>query len=199
LQITGYYTNKESVNFKGKNLGLSRANNVKNYLVDAGLNSYKIETKSLLNNNLKVFNENVTGAINLSLKTTEKKATPVTKPTPKAAAIEQETKTVYFKYNSSEIIITKELEDYVERLKLYLKQNTGKQIVVTGHTDSFGQAQQNVKLGLKRANFVKQFLTKNGITAKQIKTDSKGPAKPIASNKTTEGRKQNRRVEITFN
>lgn len=199
LQITGYYTNKEANNYKGKNLGLSRAGNVKDYLVNIGLDQSQIEIKSLQNNNLKIFNNSITGAINLTLKVTKTLVDTIKTPTPKAAAIEQETKTVYFKYNSSEIIITKELKDYVERLKLYLKQETGKQVVVTGHTDSFGQAQQNVKLGLQRANFVKQFLTENGITSKQVKTDSKGPAKPIASNKTAEGRKQNRRVEITFN
>ena len=231
LQITGYYTNKEVATFNGKNLGLDRANNVKNYLVKAGLNEKQIETKSLQNNNLKVINENVVGAINLSLKIATKpkastvksipveptakptvpikKATiPIVKPTPKPTktqtplvtkAIEQETRTVYFKYNSSEIIITKELEKYVEQLKLYLKQNTNKQVVVTGHTDSLGDRQQNVELALKRANFVKQFLIKKGITAKQINTNSEGPNKPIASNKTAAGREQNRRVEITFN
>jgi len=203
LQVTGYYTNQETKNYKGVNLGLERANNVRDYLVKTGLNINQIETKSLQNNNLKVVNQNVVGAINLSLKA-EKKSEIVTKPTPKpslkvAKAIEAETKTVYFKYNSSEIIITKELEDYVERLKLYLKQNATKKIAVTGHTDSFGNRNQNIKLGLKRADFVKQFLLKNGLSSKQIVTDSKGPDKPITSNKTAEGRKENRRVEITFN
>jgi len=194
LQITGYYTNKEANNFKGKSLGLSRANNVKDYFVNAGLDQNQIETKSLQNNNLKIFNNNVTGAVNLSLITAKALTNFVKKTTPKPAAIEQETKTVYFKYNSSEIIITTELKDYVERLKQYLNQNSNKQVVVTGYTDSFGKPPQK-----KRANFVKAFLAKNGITSKQINTDSKGPANPVASNKTAEGRKQNRRVEITFN
>jgi len=200
LQITGYYSNQEAVAFKGKNLGLERADNVKNYLINAGLSKDQIETKSLQNNNLKIYNNNVTGAINLSLKANENPKIAATKPPAKVTkAIEQETKTVYFKYNSSEIILTKELKEYVERLKLYLKQNAGKKVVVTGHTDSFGKREQNIKLGLGRANFVKQFLIKNGITQKQINADSKGPDKPIASNKSPEGRKQNRRVEITFN
>jgi len=217
LQITGYYTSKEASIFKGKNLGLERANNVKGYLVKGGLNQNQVETKALQNNNLRVVNENVTGAINLSLKTIQKPAAkpiakpvvkPITKPVVKpivkpaikvTKAIEQETKTVYFKYNSSEIIITNELQNYVERLKLYLKQNTGKKVVVTGHTDSFGNRQQNISLGLKRATFVKQFLAKSGVIETQIKVDSKGPDKPIASNKTTAGKDKNRRVEITFN
>lgn len=199
LKITGYYTNQEAATYQGKNLGLDRANNVKKYLVKAGLSDTQIETKSLQNNNLKTVNKNVVGALNLLIK----KATPtktLAKPTVDIAkAIEKETKTVYFKYNSSEIIITKQLTDYVARLKLYLKQNPTKQVAVTGYTDSQGNRQQNINLGLKRANFVRQFLSENGITSKQIKADSKGSDKPVASNKTAEGRKQNRRVEITFN
>jgi len=69
---------------------------------------------------------------------------------------------------------------------------------VIGHTDNVGNAIKNKELGLKRAIYVKEYLTENGINQNQLKASSEGPDKPMASNKTNDGRKRNRRVEISF-
>lgn len=68
--------------------------------------------------------------------------------------------------------------------------------IVVGHTDSVGTDTYNQKLGLRRAEAVKAYLVKQGIETNRVYTESKGESKPVADNKTREGRAQNRRVEI---
>lgn len=68
---------------------------------------------------------------------------------------------------------------------------------IVGHTDSIGSKSYNMKLGQKRANAVKNWITKQGIASDRITTSSKGEANPIASNATASGRAKNRRAVIT--
>lgn len=70
---------------------------------------------------------------------------------------------------------------------------------IVGHTDSVGTNKYNQKLGLKRANAVKNWLVKQGVEPNRILTSSKGESKPIASNKTKSGRAQNRRAVVVIN
>jgi OOP family OmpA-OmpF porin len=69
-------------------------------------------------------------------------------------------------------------------------------LIATGHTDSIGAEAYNQKLSERRANAVKAYLVNKGVPADRIYTEGKGEAQPVASNKTREGRAQNRRVEI---
>lgn len=69
-------------------------------------------------------------------------------------------------------------------------------IRVEGHTDSVGGKAYNRKLSQRRAEAVKKYIVdKFGIDAKRIKAIGYGEAKPVASNKTAEGRYKNRRVQ----
>ena len=79
-----------------------------------------------------------------------------------------------------------------------MKNVTWQTISVTGHTDSLGPEPYNVKLSEKRAQAVQEFLIGKGVKPERIKTEAKGPHVPVASNKTREGRAQNRRTEIEF-
>ena len=79
-----------------------------------------------------------------------------------------------------------------------MKNVTWQTISVTGHTDSLGPEPYNVKLSEKRAQAVQEFLVGKGVKPERIKTAAKGPHAPVASNKTREGRAQNRRTEIEF-
>ncbi len=72
------------------------------------------------------------------------------------------------------------------------------EINVTGHTDSRGSNAYNQKLSERRANSVKTYLVSQGLDAAIIHTRGMGETAPVASNKTDEGRQQNRRVEIEF-
>jgi outer membrane protein OmpA-like peptidoglycan-associated protein len=68
---------------------------------------------------------------------------------------------------------------------------------VYGFTDSVGSKDYNKQLAEQRADAVEEWLVKNGdISSNRISVNSIGEAQPIASNKTEQGRQQNRRVEI---
>lgn len=77
-----------------------------------------------------------------------------------------------------------------------IKGNPDADITIEGHTDSQGQRAYNMELGQKRAESVKSQLVARGVAADRIKTVGVGPDRPIADNKSAEGRANNRRVEI---
>jgi outer membrane protein OmpA-like peptidoglycan-associated protein len=70
-------------------------------------------------------------------------------------------------------------------------------LVIDGHTCSIGTAQYNLKLSRHRANAIKDWIVKEyNIPASKIIIKAYGLTKPIASNRTNEGRKLNRRTEF---
>jgi len=69
---------------------------------------------------------------------------------------------------------------------------------VEGHTDSQGAAANNQKLSESRANAVRDFLIDKGIGAAKLTAAGYGEDRPIADNKTSKGRRENRRVEINL-
>lgn len=71
-------------------------------------------------------------------------------------------------------------------------------IRVDGHTDATGTAEYNQWLSEKRAASVEQFLIDAGISASRISTAGLGQSEPVADNKTAEGRRKNRRVEVVI-
>ena len=71
-------------------------------------------------------------------------------------------------------------------------------ILIEGHTDNVGSLEANQILSEKRAEAVKQYLIKRGISPDRIQTVGYGELKPLASNSTTFGRQLNRRTEIVI-
>lgn len=69
---------------------------------------------------------------------------------------------------------------------------------IVGYTDSTGKYDMNMGLSRDRASSVRDYLVFKGVAANRILIDGKGPANPVATNDTKEGREQNRRVEIAF-
>ena len=64
--------------------------------------------------------------------------------------------------------------------------------------DDFGDKKKHVNYAKYRARKLRDVILEYGIPKRKIKTDSKGSSEPLGSNKTKEGRYQNRRVEITI-
>ena len=87
-----------------------------------------------------------------------------------------------------------DLDALVQKLKA---EPNGAYIEVEGHTDNVGPKDVNYKLGLERAENVKRYLYEHHqVPLHKISVISYGEEKPIAPNKTKEGRAQNRRVVI---
>ena len=79
--------------------------------------------------------------------------------------------------------------------ELLIAQPTWK-LKVSGHTDSDGKASSNLKLSKSRAQAVANYLKAKGIEEKRVMVEGFGASKPIADNKTAEGKQKNRRVEM---
>lgn len=70
------------------------------------------------------------------------------------------------------------------------------ELLIVGHTDSTGASAYNQTLSLKRANAVSQYLARSKVIPQRLNTHGQGEDQPVASNKTEQGRRLNRRVEI---
>ena len=103
---------------------------------------------------------------------------------------------IYFPVNSNKEINNKSIDNYLNELVDKVKKNPDLKIQITGHTDNTGSQKRNYRLGLLRAKRIQQILATKGIPNNRIVVKSEGENKPIADNKTAEGRQKNRRVEI---
>lgn len=81
---------------------------------------------------------------------------------------------------------------------MVLKEYPKTAVNVVGYTDSTGSQDLNMRLSQQRADSVASSLIVQGVEASRVRTQGMGPANPIASNSTAEGKAQNRRVEITL-
>jgi outer membrane protein OmpA-like peptidoglycan-associated protein len=88
--------------------------------------------------------------------------------------------------------------DLVGRISEVMKKNPNFKISVVGHTDSTGDYNYNIKLSGRRAKAFVNALVKDGVAANRLTGVGVGPQSPVATNDTTEGRAQNRRVELVL-
>jgi outer membrane protein OmpA-like peptidoglycan-associated protein len=93
-------------------------------------------------------------------------------------------------------VIAPQSEDVLTKAYNTLAQNPEVVVEIQGHTDNAGKRAANVKLSQARAESVKAWLVKKGIADTRITAKGFGPDKPVASNKTADGRSKNRRIEF---
>lgn len=106
---------------------------------------------------------------------------------------------VYFKFDSAQLTPAdkQKLDVVATRLK---KEAPSAQLRVSGHTDSVGSDKYNKTLSQKRAASVTNYLVSSGVPrASFVAVVGEGKTRPVADNKTAEGRALNRRVEIKIN
>jgi len=102
---------------------------------------------------------------------------------------------IYFDFDKA----TFKQESYNElnKLERMMSQNPTMMVEIAGHTDYIGSAAYNMTLSQRRAEAVKDFLTKKGIDSRRIVAKGYGKTRPIVSNDDEEeGRELNRRVEF---
>jgi len=87
----------------------------------------------------------------------------------------------------------------LNQLAVALRDDPNARVAIEGHTDSTGSRAHNMDLSDRRAESVKSYLVSNGVDFSHITTRGLGPDYPVASNNTTAGRQQNRRVEVIIN
>ena len=87
----------------------------------------------------------------------------------------------------------------LDRLVAFMQENKNSKVTLSGHTDNVGSDAYNQKLSERRVTAVREYVVKKGVDAGRISGQGFGESKPIADNKTREGRSKNRRVEIKVN
>lgn len=199
LKITGYALASEENNSIFPNLGIARANAVKNYFVSKGIPENKMDLFGEVANNLTVKTDTISGPVSFEFLKIDSKNTPVKDWNALKSKINSSPLTVYFETGQANINLSTEDRQKVADMVDYLTHVEGSSLDATGHSDNVGNRQSNIRLALKRANFVKDYLVKNGIDTAKINTKSKGPDEPIADNATEEGKAKNRRTTVTLN
>jgi outer membrane protein OmpA-like peptidoglycan-associated protein len=125
----------------------------------------------------------------------------------KADAVDKATKRLVYEVVLSEdegnfkfakTVLPDEAKAKLDQLVASLKADPkGAYFEIEGHTDNIGDPKTNERIGLERAESVKRYLyEQHQIPLFKINVISYGEAKPIAPNKTRDGRAQNRRVVI---
>ncbi|MFN8246389.1 MAG: OmpA family protein [Ferruginibacter sp.] len=103
-------------------------------------------------------------------------------------------KNIHFDFGKS--MLRADAFDELNKVIRLLKKNPDMRIELSAHTDNIGGYSTNMGLSKDRANAAKQFLLSKGIEAGRIVAKGYGEVKPIAKNRTEEGRQKNRRVEF---
>lgn len=98
--------------------------------------------------------------------------------------------------NSGQLI--PETKGKLNRIISNMKARPEVKIKVEGHSDNEGTFRNNLKVSRIRAMKVMRYLYRYGIPESRIKAIAHGETRPAATNKTPEGRKLNRRVEISL-
>jgi len=102
---------------------------------------------------------------------------------------------IYF--DTGEARIKAESEEALATISEFLLDNSDKSYLVVGHTDYVGSYDLNLSLSEARAEaVVTKLVSDYGISQEQLISVGIGPAAPVMSNRTEEGRSMNRRVEI---
>jgi outer membrane protein OmpA-like peptidoglycan-associated protein len=101
----------------------------------------------------------------------------------------------HFEFDSA--LLTPEAQRQIDRFIAELKGAEETLLIVAGHTDNIGAEDYNFELGQKRAASVARYLIGyKGVDPLRVTAISYGSTAPVADNRTREGRRKNRRIEI---
>lgn len=103
---------------------------------------------------------------------------------------------VRFDFNKS--TLTAQAKTNLDKLVTVFTEYPDTNIVIYGYTDSSGADDYNLKLSQQRAEAVKSYLSKKGLSSARFTTTGMGEVDPIESNETDAGRSKNRRVEFAI-
>ncbi len=196
LTITGHFLPSEATAPSGffENIGIARASAIESLLQQKGVDPSRI-TLDYVQEDTSVLWQPVT----FTLYTPQSDASDVER---LQFSFEDNTfSDADFEYNSDVFNPGEKFRLYADSLKAYLASHPEKMLLIIGHTDSIGDEQYNLDLGMRRARSVAKYLESLGIGA-PMQVESKGEALPVAPNTLPDGsdnpagRKKNRRVNI---
>ena len=103
---------------------------------------------------------------------------------------------LYINFDTNKATIKPESAGIIDQIVELMKSQPSLKLSIEGHTDSQGTPESNKTLSLNRAQAVIKTVSEKGISASRMSAVGWGQEKPVADNRTEEGRAKNRRVEI---
>lgn len=103
---------------------------------------------------------------------------------------------LYINFDTNQSTIKPESAGIIDQIVKLMKSQPSLKLSIEGHTDSKGTPESNKTLSLNRAKAVIKAVSEGGVSASRMSAAGWGQEKPVADNRTEEGRAKNRRVEI---
>ena len=185
LEIYGHYYDNEPVPEGYADMGLLRADRIKDILVKAGIPAASIETLSRKLTTERPADGELWDAGSFAWADAESEE--------RVIEISRDEIEILFPYDENQTNLSADTESYLKRLAERLQQ-TNENVGIVGHTDVRGTTAYNQRLGQRRAEFVKQRLVSYGAPAARISTSSRGESQP-----TGISYQRDRRAILTLN
>jgi OOP family OmpA-OmpF porin len=99
-------------------------------------------------------------------------------------------------FESGKATLTDAGKAILDQMSVALLKVKGKRVELIGHTDNAGSRASNISLSQARAEAVKAYVTGKGVNPDSIAVSGEGPDRPVADNRSAEGRARNRRIEF---
>jgi OOP family OmpA-OmpF porin len=191
LTITAFYRESEKDIQPGffENLGVARGDEIRKLLVERGVDQNRISLDHGISED-----ESLSSPLLFDLYTTD---VPDEYDKVQFTFTNMTFSDANFAFDSDEFKPGEPFHLYADSVKVYFEQNPDKKMIIIGHTDNIGEKKYNLNLGLRRAESSREYFRELGV-AVDIEVDSKGEKRPVASNKTSEGRQKNRRVNFVI-
>jgi OmpA-OmpF porin, OOP family len=102
-------------------------------------------------------------------------------------------------FPSGKSVIQPEYFGLLAKVERALREYPNSKVYVEGHTDNVGDERYNERLSAQRAEAVQTYLVANNATARELlEAVGYGESRPVANNETSEGRSQNRRIDVVI-
>ncbi len=154
--------------------------------------SYKVEVSPGFGENGDSFNHVQTSGVYQA----EEKDNSITDPLQRSPQKESPQNPLYIFYKDKEVDIPQNALGKIDAIAHFLRNSPSSTIDIKSYTDSHGQAEDNLDLSWKRANVIKNYFTRNGISYERITTRGYGASNFLESNRTEALRKMNRRAVL---
>jgi outer membrane protein OmpA-like peptidoglycan-associated protein len=105
---------------------------------------------------------------------------------------------IYFDFDNANFKGAPQIENSLSEMKKWMEKYPDYKLHIIGYTDFIGTPEYNLALGMKRAQIIKNWVEKQGVSSDKIVVSSRGKEQSIDNQITSEGRSKNRRTEITL-
>ncbi len=195
LTITGYYTEDEAKPDLLPNYGFARANTIKEELEALGVSASQLTTDGVIANADNFQEGYITNGISFDF--VEVAEDDVDSRLERIRNnIVGNALTLYFDSGDQTLNLDADQKEDFADMIYFLDRIESSSLEIGGHTDSQGEDKYNKRLSRKRAEFVRDYVARGGVSVNKMTAVGFGEAKPVEDNKYEAGREKNRRVEI---